>query len=207
MNISSLQGHSSAKIDVYERLPVPFGLVRFGIAPDHPDVKVYQLFHFFLMFIFYSNSLFTFVCYDEIQAINSRGSIVYTIVCCFSFSQCILYYAASVSLNVFYIMLLQFLSMYSILCCFSFSLYLILRMLWTHSVRLQKQTDSNFLEMWMSFETFPWIRWKRTTLPLCWYASSSIIYFNFLFCKEFLLSKMVVLYFLILIVRMRMSTF
>jgi adrenodoxin-NADP+ reductase len=29
----------SAKIDMYEQLPVPYGLVRFGVAPDHPDVK------------------------------------------------------------------------------------------------------------------------------------------------------------------------
>ncbi|KAF3917391.1 hypothetical protein ABW21_db0204660 [Orbilia brochopaga] len=29
----------SAKIDMYEALPVPFGLVRFGVAPDHPEVK------------------------------------------------------------------------------------------------------------------------------------------------------------------------
>ncbi|KAI9799546.1 MAG: hypothetical protein M1825_004472 [Sarcosagium campestre] len=27
------------KIDMYEKLPVPFGLVRFGVAPDHPEVK------------------------------------------------------------------------------------------------------------------------------------------------------------------------
>ncbi|CAH0387068.1 unnamed protein product [Bemisia tabaci] len=26
-------------IDIFEKLPVPFGLVRFGVAPDHPDVK------------------------------------------------------------------------------------------------------------------------------------------------------------------------
>lgn len=30
----------SASVDMYEQLPVPFGLVRFGVAPDHPDVKV-----------------------------------------------------------------------------------------------------------------------------------------------------------------------
>ena len=30
----------SARIDMYEFLPVPFGLVRFGVAPDHPEVKV-----------------------------------------------------------------------------------------------------------------------------------------------------------------------
>ena len=35
--MSSIQ---NAKIDMYECLPVPFGLVRFGVAPDHPEVKV-----------------------------------------------------------------------------------------------------------------------------------------------------------------------
>ena len=30
----------NAHVDMYEQLPVPFGLVRFGVAPDHPDVKV-----------------------------------------------------------------------------------------------------------------------------------------------------------------------
>ncbi|KAJ4389885.1 NADPH-adrenodoxin reductase [Gnomoniopsis smithogilvyi] len=30
---------NNAKIDMYEALPVPFGLVRFGVAPDHPEVK------------------------------------------------------------------------------------------------------------------------------------------------------------------------
>jgi adrenodoxin-NADP+ reductase len=27
-------------VDMYEHLPVPYGLVRFGVAPDHPEVKV-----------------------------------------------------------------------------------------------------------------------------------------------------------------------
>lgn len=27
------------KVDIYEKLPVPFGLVRYGVAPDHADVK------------------------------------------------------------------------------------------------------------------------------------------------------------------------
>ena len=30
----------NAHVDMYEALPVPFGLVRFGVAPDHPEVKV-----------------------------------------------------------------------------------------------------------------------------------------------------------------------
>jgi NADPH-dependent glutamate synthase beta subunit-like oxidoreductase len=30
----------NVSIDMYEKLPVPFGLVRFGVAPDHPEVKV-----------------------------------------------------------------------------------------------------------------------------------------------------------------------
>ena len=34
------QSHPSAHVDIYEKLPVPFGLVRFGVAPDHPEVKV-----------------------------------------------------------------------------------------------------------------------------------------------------------------------
>ncbi|XP_031640785.1 NADPH:adrenodoxin oxidoreductase, mitochondrial [Contarinia nasturtii] len=29
----------NARIDIIEKLPVPFGLVRFGVAPDHPEVK------------------------------------------------------------------------------------------------------------------------------------------------------------------------
>ena len=28
-----------SKIDIYERLPTPFGLVRYGVAPDHPEVR------------------------------------------------------------------------------------------------------------------------------------------------------------------------
>ncbi|XP_040062852.2 NADPH:adrenodoxin oxidoreductase, mitochondrial [Ixodes scapularis] len=31
--------HPGATVDIYEGLPVPFGLVRFGVAPDHPEVK------------------------------------------------------------------------------------------------------------------------------------------------------------------------
>ncbi|KAG0633615.1 hypothetical protein HOY80DRAFT_896227 [Tuber brumale] len=30
---------ANAKVDMYESLPVPYGLVRFGVAPDHPEVK------------------------------------------------------------------------------------------------------------------------------------------------------------------------
>lgn len=33
----------NAKVDMYETLPVPFGLVRYGVAPDHPEVKVSHL--------------------------------------------------------------------------------------------------------------------------------------------------------------------
>ena len=28
-------------MDILDKLPVPFGLVRFGVAPDHPEVKVH----------------------------------------------------------------------------------------------------------------------------------------------------------------------
>jgi adrenodoxin-NADP+ reductase len=30
----------NVQVDMYETLPVPFGLVRHGVAPDHPEVKV-----------------------------------------------------------------------------------------------------------------------------------------------------------------------
>jgi adrenodoxin-NADP+ reductase len=30
----------NARVDMYEQLPSPYGLVRFGIAPDHPEAKV-----------------------------------------------------------------------------------------------------------------------------------------------------------------------
>ncbi|KAF1811784.1 putative NADPH-adrenodoxin reductase Arh1 [Eremomyces bilateralis CBS 781.70] len=34
-----MQRIESSVIDMYEHLPVPFGLVRYGVAPDHPEVK------------------------------------------------------------------------------------------------------------------------------------------------------------------------
>jgi len=30
---------AGARVDLIERLPVPWGLVRFGVAPDHPEIK------------------------------------------------------------------------------------------------------------------------------------------------------------------------
>lgn len=30
----------NSRVDMFEQLPVPYGLVRFGVAPDHPEVKV-----------------------------------------------------------------------------------------------------------------------------------------------------------------------
>ena len=34
--------HQTHEIDVLERLPTPYGLVRYGVAPDHPEVKNVQ---------------------------------------------------------------------------------------------------------------------------------------------------------------------
>uniref|UniRef100_A0A3Q4AP66 NADPH:adrenodoxin oxidoreductase, mitochondrial n=1 Tax=Mola mola TaxID=94237 RepID=A0A3Q4AP66_MOLML len=34
-----IRARRDLEVDIYERLPVPFGLVRFGVAPDHPEVK------------------------------------------------------------------------------------------------------------------------------------------------------------------------
>lgn len=46
-----------ARVDMYEALPVPFGLVRHGVAPDHPEVKVIELLPCFMR-AQYSNQLF-----------------------------------------------------------------------------------------------------------------------------------------------------
>jgi ferredoxin--NADP+ reductase len=32
-------GHPGVDVDVYDQLPVPYGLVRYGVAPDHPKMK------------------------------------------------------------------------------------------------------------------------------------------------------------------------
>lgn len=31
--------HEGAQVDLYDRLPAPYGLVRYGVAPDHPRIK------------------------------------------------------------------------------------------------------------------------------------------------------------------------
>ena len=36
---SLLKSHQSLTIDMFEKLPVPFGLIRYGVSPDHQDVK------------------------------------------------------------------------------------------------------------------------------------------------------------------------
>ncbi|KAK9501265.1 hypothetical protein O3M35_012008 [Rhynocoris fuscipes] len=35
----ALKAIPNVQVDMYEKLPVPFGLVRYGVAPDHPEVK------------------------------------------------------------------------------------------------------------------------------------------------------------------------
>lgn len=37
--LKSFSSENQITIDVFEKLPVPFGLVRYGVAPDHQDVK------------------------------------------------------------------------------------------------------------------------------------------------------------------------
>ncbi|XP_068970375.1 NADPH:adrenodoxin oxidoreductase, mitochondrial isoform X1 [Bombus flavifrons] len=34
-----LKTNANVRVDILEKLPVPYGLVRFGVAPDHPEVK------------------------------------------------------------------------------------------------------------------------------------------------------------------------
>ncbi|KAI3701447.1 hypothetical protein L6452_26531 [Arctium lappa] len=35
-----LKAHKGAEVDIIDRLPTPFGLVRSGVAPDHPETKI-----------------------------------------------------------------------------------------------------------------------------------------------------------------------
>ncbi|XP_014661191.1 NADPH:adrenodoxin oxidoreductase, mitochondrial isoform X3 [Setaria italica] len=35
-----LKSHEGAQVDIIDRLPTPFGLVRSGVAPDHPETKI-----------------------------------------------------------------------------------------------------------------------------------------------------------------------
>lgn len=37
--VQKLLKNPNVCVDIYEKLPVPFGLVRYGVAPDHADVK------------------------------------------------------------------------------------------------------------------------------------------------------------------------
>lgn len=39
-----LKAHQQAQVDIVDRLPTPFGLVRSGVAPDHPETKVHSCF-------------------------------------------------------------------------------------------------------------------------------------------------------------------
>lgn len=34
-----LRKHPQARVDLYEKLPAPYGLVRYGVAPDHPRIQ------------------------------------------------------------------------------------------------------------------------------------------------------------------------
>lgn len=41
--VGGLEGEGigqGVRLDVYEKLWAPYGLVRYGVAPDHPEVKV-----------------------------------------------------------------------------------------------------------------------------------------------------------------------
>ena len=38
-NLLKFRPKSPLTVDIIEKAPVPFGLVRYGVAPDHPEVK------------------------------------------------------------------------------------------------------------------------------------------------------------------------
>jgi hypothetical protein len=38
--VQVLKRFERASVDILDRMPTPFGLVRSGVAPDHPETKV-----------------------------------------------------------------------------------------------------------------------------------------------------------------------
>jgi hypothetical protein len=52
---------AKVQVDMYERLPTPYGLARYGVAPDHPEVKVSQM-----VATYYTGCLDTGVLSDQI---------------------------------------------------------------------------------------------------------------------------------------------
>eukprot|EP01036_Dinobryon_divergens_P023512 gene23512-31863_t len=62
------------KVDLYEKLPTPYGLVRFGVAPDHSDVK--SVTSTFLQVA--NNSNFRF--YGNVEVVNTPASNANTLI-------------------------------------------------------------------------------------------------------------------------------
>ena len=71
------------EIDLFERLPTPWGLVRAGVAPDHPEKKLIadRLFRFFLKrdnVRFFGNvEIGSDISHDELTA--SYDAVVYAV--------------------------------------------------------------------------------------------------------------------------------
>lgn len=71
----SLDGSSKIRVDLLEALPTPFGLSRYGVAPDHPEVKVQP--HTFFettstpkSYLTHSYRLFCFVWYCFLRSFS-----------------------------------------------------------------------------------------------------------------------------------------
>lgn len=65
-------------VDIYEKYPVPFGLVRFGVAPDHPEVKVCIILMCCMILIFFGriyNNRRIFVETERHKVIFNNGRI------------------------------------------------------------------------------------------------------------------------------------
>ena len=52
----------AVRVHVYDRLWTPHGLVRYGVAPDHPEVKVCTCVNF-MYFVLMDHTDFSFICY------------------------------------------------------------------------------------------------------------------------------------------------
>lgn len=74
------------QIDILDKLPIPFGLVRFGVAPDHPEIKVgtvciitqfasHQFVNNYACFIIFQNCINQFTVLGKTEQCRFIGNV------------------------------------------------------------------------------------------------------------------------------------
>ena len=70
------QRNKLVHIDILDKCPVPFGLVRFGVAPDHPEIKVKEtLLKLLLLRVLASYFSFAIELYKPVHDIGQERAV------------------------------------------------------------------------------------------------------------------------------------